>query len=83
MSRVAKVSGRVGAALTSARDLGRSTIDLRRRVALLEREVQELRGLSVRLAELTDVVEQLLLPVESRNEERLAELLTQYRREFH
>jgi hypothetical protein len=58
-------------------------VDLRRRVALLENEVQELRALSVRLAELTDVVEQLLLPVAARDEEKLAELLSQYRREFH
>ncbi|MFM6850518.1 MAG: DUF6752 domain-containing protein, partial [Terrabacter sp.] len=37
--------------------------DLERRVAALEEAVQENRALNVRLAELTDVVSELLLPV--------------------
>ena len=78
-----KVRSRVAAVVKSGKDAGRSMVDVRRRVALLESEVQELRGLSVRLAELTDVVEQLLLPVAARDEEKLAELLSRYRREFH
>ena len=36
---------------------------LRERVAVLEDEVQECRQLNLRLAELTDVVQELLLPV--------------------
>ena len=53
--------------------------DLRRRVRQLEVEVQECRALNVRLAELTDIVTELLLPVAARDEEKLAELLEKYR----
>ena len=56
--------------------------ELRRRVAALEREVQECRALNVRLAELTDIVTELLLPVEARDEEALRRLLDKYRAEF-
>ena len=42
-------------------------------------EVQECRALNVRLAELTDIVTELLLPVAARDEARLAELLEKYR----
>ena len=56
--------------------------ELRRRVAALEREVQECRALNVRLAELTDIVTELLLPVEARDEETLRRLLDKYRAEF-
>ena len=53
---------------------------LRERVAVLEREVQECRQLNLRLAELTDVVQELLLPVAQRDEERLSALLEKYSR---
>ena len=53
---------------------------LRERVAVLEDEVQECRQLNLRLAELTDVVQELLLPVAQRDEERLAALLEKYSR---
>ena len=43
---------------------------LRERVEELEDEVQECRQLNLRLAELTDVVQELLLPVAARDEER-------------
>jgi hypothetical protein len=52
------------------------------RVAALEEAVQENRALSVRLAELTDVVTELLLPVAARDEQKLEELLEKYRGEF-
>ena len=52
---------------------------LRRRVARLEAEVQECRALNIRLAELTDIVTELLLPVAARDEAKLAELLERYR----
>lgn len=52
--------------------------ELRRRVARLEVEVQECRALNGRLAELTDIVGELLLPVAARDEEKLAALLKQY-----
>ena len=56
--------------------------DLERRVAALEEAVQENRALNVRLAELTDVVTELLLPVAARDEEKLEELLGKYRGDF-
>ena len=52
---------------------------LRKRVRVLEVEVQECRALNVRLAELTDIVTELLLPVAARDEEKLAALLERYR----
>jgi hypothetical protein len=55
---------------------------LRERVAVLESEVQECRRLNRRLAELTDVVQELLLPEAQRNEERLAERLEKYTSSF-
>ena len=55
---------------------------LEKRVAALEEAVQENRALNVRLAELTDVVTELLLPVASRDEEKLEELLGKYRGDF-
>ena len=61
---------------------GSSTSGLERRVAELEDAVQECRALNVRLAELTDVVAELLLPVAARDEERIEELLKKYRRDF-
>lgn len=51
---------------------------LRARVAVLEDEVQECRQLNLRLAELTDVVQELLLPVAARDEQRVAALLEKY-----
>ena len=53
---------------------------LRARVARLEAEVQECRQLNKRLAEVTDVVAEVLLPAEQRDEERLRALLANYQR---
>ena len=53
---------------------------LRERVAVLEDEVQECRQLNLRLAELTDVVQELLLPVAQREEERIADVVEKYSR---
>jgi len=53
---------------------------LRERVAVLEDEVQECRQLNLRLAELTDVVEELLLPVAQRDEQRVSAVLEKYAR---
>jgi TolA-binding protein len=55
--------------------------ELRDRVAELEREVQESRRLNQRLAELTDVVSEVLVPAADRDDKKLAELLTTYNRE--
>jgi uncharacterized protein DUF6752 len=53
---------------------------LRERVAVLEDEVQECRQLNLRLAELTDVVQELLLPVAQRDEQKIGEALEKYAR---
>jgi hypothetical protein len=53
---------------------------LRERVAVLEDEVQECRQLNLRLAELTDIVQELLLPAAARDEERVSALLAKYSR---
>jgi protein subunit release factor A len=50
----------------------------RRRLETLEVEVQESRQLHQRVSELTDVVQELLLPAAGRDENRLAELRQKY-----
>jgi flagellar biosynthesis/type III secretory pathway chaperone len=52
--------------------------ELQERVAVLEDEVQECRQLNLRLAELTDVVQELLLPMAQRDEARMAEVMERY-----
>jgi hypothetical protein len=51
------------------------------RVAELEREVQEARMLNQRLAELTDVVSEVLVPAADRDDDKLAERLGAYNRD--
>jgi hypothetical protein len=51
---------------------------LRKRLAELEREIQECRGTSKRLAEVVDVVVELLVPVEERDPTRLHEVMARY-----
>lgn len=65
--------------ISSITNRAREAAALRRRVARLEAEVQECRALNVRLAELTDIVTELLLPVAARDEDKLAGLLKKYR----
>jgi hypothetical protein len=48
-------------------------------VAALEVEVQENRQLNRRIAELTDVVAELLIPLEARDQARVDEVLKQFR----
>ena len=52
--------------------------ELRRRMAEVEREIQESRRLNRRLAELTDVVQELLVPVAQRDEAKVREYLDRY-----
>ena len=56
----------------------RTVEELTARVTTLEEEVRECRRQQLRLAELTDVVQELLVPVAQRDEKRLEELLTRY-----
>jgi hypothetical protein len=64
--------------LRMLRGKGESLVSLRDRVNTLEAEVQECRQLNLRLAELTDVVQELLLPVAQRDEQRIAEVVERY-----
>lgn len=51
---------------------------LEERVLELESEMQETRRLNLRLAELTDVVQELLIPIAQRDEDKLREHLDRY-----
>jgi hypothetical protein len=64
--------------LTRAGGVDTEFEQLRNRVAVLEDEVQECRQLNLRLAELTDVVGELLLPVAQRDDARVAEVMERY-----
>lgn len=70
-----RAAGKVGSLGASGR-----VAALEERVAVLEEEVQECRQLNLRLAELTDVVGELLLPVAQRDEARIAEVMERYSR---
>lgn len=65
---------------TVKRLVGRGDRSLTGRVEELEREVQELRRTNLRLAELTDVVEELLIPIASQDRERIEDALARYPR---
>jgi hypothetical protein len=64
----------------------RSRLGTRSRIAALEQhvrsldeEVQECRRLNLRLAELTDIVQELLVPLAQRDHEKVDELVQRYR----
>ena len=78
MSRRVKTRG-----LEIARNVAlfRSTVQaegLRERVEVLEQEIQECRQLNLRLAELTDVVQELLLPLSQRDQQAVSAVLDKY-----
>jgi hypothetical protein len=52
--------------------------DLARRVEALEADVLELRRHSVRLAEIADVVQELLVPLASRDQDRIDEAIEKF-----
>ncbi|HWJ67497.1 MAG TPA: DUF6752 domain-containing protein [Nocardioides sp.] len=52
--------------------------ELRARVEELEGSIAELRRHHLRLAELTDLVQELLLPVAARDEERIAAAIDKF-----
>lgn len=68
-------SGRSG---VLGRALRRGGGDLEQRVEELESELQASRRLNMRLAELTDIVQELLLPVAQQDQELLADRLKRY-----
>jgi hypothetical protein len=49
-------------------------------VSELEAEVAELRQQSLRIAELADVVQELLVPLASRDQERIDAAIAEYRK---
>ena len=51
---------------------------MRRRYAALEEELQESRRLNRRVAELTDVVQELLIPLADQDPNRAREILSRY-----
>ncbi len=51
---------------------------LEQRVLDLEAEISEMRRHHLRLAELTDVVQELLVPMATRDEERIREAIDQF-----
>ena len=53
--------------------------EVRARLAALEAEVQEQRQLSRRVAELTDLVTDLLVPLSQRDHVRVEEIVERYR----
>ena len=54
--------------------------DLLTRIEQLEDEVQENRNLNLRLAELIDVVQELLVPVASQDRERIEAAVAKFER---
>lgn len=53
--------------------------ELAARVGELEEAVQECRNLNVRLAEITDLIQELLVPIAMRDQNKVGELLAHYR----
>jgi prefoldin subunit 5 len=56
--------------------------ELTARVEELEAEIRECRQHQHRVAELTDVVQELLLPISQRDQDRVDELLARYSRQL-
>jgi phosphoenolpyruvate synthase/pyruvate phosphate dikinase len=52
--------------------------DLRRRIRELEDEVQECRAVNLRVAELTDIVVELMVPLARGDQEELDRVLERY-----
>jgi hypothetical protein len=62
-----------------ARDRYHAPRAVEARLQALEEEAQEARQLQRRVAELTDVVTELLIPIHLRDESRVEEVLERYR----
>lgn len=56
----------------------REIAELRQRVAQLESDVRHCRMLNQRIAALADVMMEVLIPAQQRDEKRLRQLLTEY-----
>ena len=71
----ARVVGRMARAVA-----GQRLDALQHRLENLEAEVQECRQLNIRLAEVVDLVEELLLPIAAQDEEKIAAAVEKYNR---
>jgi hypothetical protein len=71
-----EVPGRIRT--VSEKLLSVSPLTLKRRVAALEEEVQECRQTSLRVAELTDLVTELLVPLVRGDSDEALEILERY-----
>jgi flagellar biosynthesis/type III secretory pathway chaperone len=78
MTQQLRTKGKAAARRVARLSTGAQLDELTARVAELEEEVQECRQLNLRLAELTDVVAELLLPVAQRDEAKVAEVMERY-----
>jgi hypothetical protein len=56
----------------------RSLAQLEQRVADLEADMSEMRGHNLRLAEIADVVQELLIPMTSRDEVKVQEAIERF-----
>lgn len=56
--------------------------ELEARVAQLEQDLAELREQSLRLAEIADVVQELLIPMAARDEEKIEAAIERFRQEL-
>jgi hypothetical protein len=54
--------------------------ELQEKVRLLEADVAELREQHIRLAELADVVQELVVPLASRDQERIDAAIAEFRK---
>ncbi|KQW48817.1 hypothetical protein ASC77_08780 [Nocardioides sp. Root1257] len=79
MTTFTRTRARARIAQDRYRRLRRRPIGVRARLAVLEEELQESRQLNRRITELVDVVAELLVLVDDRDEERVREVLAQYR----
>jgi len=60
--------------------MSRRVAQLQQRVSELEDEIAELRRHHLRLAELADVVQELLIPMAGRDEARIAEAIEKFQK---
>ncbi|MGD9960428.1 DUF6752 domain-containing protein [Nocardioides sp.] len=67
--------------LNRLRKQARGVTQLGQRIERLEAEVQECRQVNLRLAELCDVMMELLLPAADRDDAAVAAILERYRRD--
>ena len=79
MTTLSRARAKARVARDRYRRLRRRPIGYRARLAALEEELQESRQLNRRITELVDVVAELLVLVDDRDEERVREVLAQYR----